>query len=79
VDANLFDALRALRSELAKAQNVPAYVVFHDATLHELARDRPRTEAELAMVSGIGAHKLARYGAKLLEVVRSFDTPVSAP
>jgi ATP-dependent DNA helicase RecQ len=77
-DPALVEALRALRRELAKAQNVPAYVVFHDATLHELARYRPRTEAELGMVSGIGAHKLARYGAKLLEVVRSFDPPGSA-
>jgi len=75
VDANLFDALRSLRTELARAQNVPAYVVFHDATLDEVARLRPHTEAQLAMVSGIGAHKLARYGARLLEVVRSFDAP----
>jgi ATP-dependent DNA helicase RecQ len=77
-DPDLVEALRTLRRELARAQNVPAYVVFHDATLHELTRLRPHTEAELAMVSGIGAHKLARYGARLLEVVRGFDGPGSA-
>jgi ATP-dependent DNA helicase RecQ len=71
-DAGLLAALRALRRELAAAQNVPAYVVFHDATLVELARRKPRDEAGLRLVSGIGEHKLARYGARLLEVLRGF-------
>jgi ATP-dependent DNA helicase RecQ len=76
-DAGLIDALRALRRELAKAQNVPAYVVFHDTTLLEIARLRPRTQAQLGQVSGIGALKLARYGAKLLELVCDFDRATS--
>jgi len=70
VDAVLLNTLRALRRELAQAQNVPAYVVFHDATLLELARLRPRTESALRLISGIGEHKLKRYGARLLEVLR---------
>jgi ATP-dependent DNA helicase RecQ len=70
-DPALLDALRALRRELAQAQNVPAYVVFHDATLYELARLRPGDERALRQVSGIGEHKLARYGARLLEVLRA--------
>jgi ATP-dependent DNA helicase RecQ len=70
--AGLLAALRALRRELAAAQNVPAYVVFHDATLAELARCKPRDESGLRAVSGIGEHKLARYGARLLEVLRGF-------
>jgi len=70
-DPALLDALRALRRELAQAQNVPAYVVFHDATLYELARLRPGDESALRQVSGIGEHKLARYGARLLEVLRA--------
>jgi len=70
-DPALLDALRALRRELAQAQNVPAYVVFHDATLYELARLRPGDESALRQVSGIGEHKLARYGARLLELLRA--------
>jgi ATP-dependent DNA helicase RecQ len=45
--------------------------VFHDATLYELARLRPGNESALRQVSGIGEHKLARYGARLLEVLRA--------
>ena len=70
VDAVLLNELRALRRALAQAQNVPAYVVFHDATLLELARLRPSTESALRLISGIGEHKLQRYGARLLEVLR---------
>jgi len=70
VDPALLDALRGLRRELARAQSVPAYVVFHDATLLELARLRPDTESALRSISGIGDHKLKRYGARLLEVLR---------
>jgi ATP-dependent DNA helicase RecQ len=71
VDPVLLDALRALRRELAQSQNVPAYVVFHDATLYELARLRPGSESELRRITGIGEHKLQRYGARLLEVLRA--------
>jgi ATP-dependent DNA helicase RecQ len=64
-----FQRLRELRRRLADEQRVPAYVVFHDATLRELARLRPRSNAELAAVPGIGANKIARYGSALLEVL----------
>jgi ATP-dependent DNA helicase RecQ len=74
IDPGLLDALRALRRQLAQAQSVPAYVVFHDATLREIARLRPASESELARVSGIGEHKLRRYGARVLEVLRSAAT-----
>jgi len=58
----LWDALRDTRARLAKAQGVPAYVIFHDATLLQMLRDRPRDIAALGDVSGVGAAKLARYG-----------------
>jgi len=74
-DAGLVEALRALRRELAGAQRVPPYIIFHDATLHELARLRPRTEPELYLVSGMGAHRVQRYGQKLLEVLRRYAAP----
>ncbi len=70
-DGALLDALKALRSRLAKSQNVPAYVVFSDRTLVELATHRPASEAAMREIHGIGDTKLARYGTAFLEVVRS--------
>ena len=61
-----FDALREWRLERAKADEVPAYVVFHNATLVEIAERKPRTLAELASVPGVGPAKLERYGEDLL-------------
>ena len=65
----LFQALRAKRMELARAQGVPPYVIFHDATLVEVALRRPIDRDALATVPGIGAAKLARYGEAILNVV----------
>jgi len=65
----LFEALRALRAELAREQNLPAYVIFHDATLREMATQRPGSLNELARVNGVGAGKLDRYGERVLAVI----------
>jgi len=64
-----FESLRALRARLAKEQNVPAYVIFHDATLRTIAADPPRDLAGLARISGVGVSKLERYGAQVLEAL----------
>ncbi|MCW5636828.1 MAG: RecQ family ATP-dependent DNA helicase [Rubrivivax sp.] len=64
-----FAALKAWRTEVARAHNVPAYVVFHDATLAEMARQRPRTNEALGAIGGVGAKKLERYGAELLALL----------
>ena len=69
-DLSLFNALRGLRAQLAKEQNVPAFVIFHDSTLRNIAEQRPATLDALARVGGIGGGKLARYGPQLIEVVR---------
>ncbi len=69
-DLHLFQALRDMRARLAKEQNVPAYVIFHDSTLRNIAERRPDSMSELAQVGGIGGAKLERYGAEVLEVVR---------
>ncbi len=66
-----FAALKAWRAEVAREHNLPAYVVFHDATLAEMARARPSTLDELAGISGVGATKLERYGAEILRVLSS--------
>jgi ATP-dependent DNA helicase RecQ len=68
--APLWQRLREWRAAIAKELGVPAYVVFHDATLAELARARPQSEAELGQISGVGTRKLERYGAALLELLR---------
>ncbi|MFZ5636221.1 MAG: DNA helicase RecQ [Pseudomonadota bacterium] len=65
----LFRALRDLRARLAKEQNVPAYVIFHDSTLREIAERRPDSTHALSRIPGIGGAKLARYGDDVLEVV----------
>ncbi len=67
----LFDALRAKRAELAKAANVPPYVICHDRTLVDLIRLKPRNTSELALVIGFGVKKIERYGAAFLEVLRA--------
>jgi ATP-dependent DNA helicase RecQ len=68
--ASLFDALRLWRSTEARAQSVPPYVIFHDATLREIAAVRPASLDELAQIKGVGATKLTRYGAGVLGVLR---------
>ncbi|HEX2114816.1 MAG TPA: DNA helicase RecQ [Alphaproteobacteria bacterium] len=67
----LFEALRARRASLAKAQGVPPYVIFHDSTLIEMAQRRPRSLDELAGITGVGQAKLERYGTLFLDVVRA--------
>ena len=79
VDEALFEALRALRRQLADEQNVPAYVVFSDATLAEMAARRPGTSAELLDVNGIGQTKLERYGDAFLAVIAEQASGGSAP
>ena len=68
-DDPLFGALRDWRREQAKAQQVPAYVIFHDQTLAEIARRRPGTLDELRQVPGVGESKLLRYGDAVLAVL----------
>ncbi|MCM6776298.1 DNA helicase RecQ [Nocardia sp. CDC159] len=68
-DADLFERLRAWRASVAKEQGVPAYVVFHDATLREIAARKPRTLDELGGISGIGESKRAKYGEGVLAAV----------
>jgi ATP-dependent DNA helicase RecQ len=67
----LWNALRDLRARLAREQGVPAYVVFHDATLLQMLRERPRTRDQLGAISGVGVNKLARYGDAFLQLVRA--------
>ena len=65
----IVEALRALRTRLAKEENVPAYVIFSNATLTDMAAKAPRTAAELLEVSGVGQVKADRYGRQLLDKI----------
>jgi len=69
--APVFERLRAWRAAESKEQGVPAYVIFHDATLREIATGTPTTLAELGTMSGVGENKLAKYGEAILEVLGS--------
>jgi ATP-dependent DNA helicase RecQ len=65
----VFERLRAWRAATAKEQGVPAYVVFHDATLRQIAAESPTTLAQLGTVSGVGENKLAKYGQQILDTL----------
>lgn len=71
-DSGLWEALRAKRRELAEAEGVPPYVVFHDATLMAIMEAKPRTLEQLSHLSGIGQRKLDRYGQSFLDVLDEF-------
>ena len=71
--AELFGRLRALRARIARRQSVPAYVVFSDKTLREMAAVQPRTMAELRAVGGVGDAKASRYGKAFLEEIGAFS------
>jgi ATP-dependent DNA helicase RecQ len=66
----LFEALRELRRDLAAEAQLPPYVIFHDASLREMAAARPATRAELARIGGVGSRKLDAYGDSFLAVIR---------
>jgi ATP-dependent DNA helicase RecQ len=68
-DQPLFEALRKRRKEIADGLDLPPYVIFHDATLRQMAEFRPTTEAELLSINGVGEAKLERYGRAFLEVI----------
>ena len=72
-DEGLFGALRALRAQCAAAAHVPAYVVFTDAALRDMAAKKPRNEDEFLEVSGVGDAKLRRYGRKFLDCIAQYE------
>ena len=77
-DTPLFEALRTLRAQIAKRDGIPAYIVFPDRTLIEIAIRRPRSVAALGDVRGVGPVKLERYGEQFLNVVRGLGGDSSA-
>lgn len=72
VDPGLFEALRKLRGEIAREEGVPAYIVFGDRALRDMARLRPSTPAGFLKVSGVGEAKKDRYGDRFLELIKDY-------
>jgi len=72
-DEALFEELRALRKRLADAQGVPPYVIFGDVTLIQMARIRPLDDSALLGVTGVGQHKLDKYGAAFLDAIAAYQ------
>ncbi len=68
-DRKLWEALRAIRLELARTENLPPYVIFHDSTLRDMLLRRPTTLTQMAEVNGVGERKLERYGRQFLAVM----------
>jgi len=74
--AGLWEELRSLRSKIAKQQGIPAYVIFHDATLMEMVENRPVNLSAMSAISGVGAAKLDKYGEQFLEVINNSEKEV---
>ena len=70
-DNDLWEELRITRSDIAKEQGVPAYVIFHDATLMEMVENKPRTLDAMSAISGVGAAKLEKYGQQFLAAINN--------
>ena len=68
----MFDVLKELRSILAKEANIPAYVVFSNATLTDMAKKKPKTMSEFRKVSGVGEIKAAWYGTAFLNCIKQY-------
>ncbi len=74
-DEPLFEALREMRTEIARADKVPPYVVFHDAVLRAIASHRPQSLDAMGAVRGMGPAKIAKYGERVLAIVREVRAP----
>jgi ATP-dependent DNA helicase RecQ len=77
-DALLLERLRTLRSAIAREDKVPAYVVFSDRTLLEIAVRRPKSTYALGEIRGVGPMKIDKYGERFLEIVRTVDETEAA-
>ncbi|MFH1824774.1 MAG: DNA helicase RecQ [Candidatus Firestonebacteria bacterium] len=73
VDKNLFETLRLLRRSIADRKNMPAYIVFSDKTLREMAEKKPKSLEDMSLIFGIGESKLKEYGSIFLKVIKEYN------
>ncbi|OEK07545.1 ATP-dependent DNA helicase RecQ [Flavivirga aquatica] len=79
-NSNLYERLRQLRYKIAQEENIPAYLVFNDATLKEIERERPMSEADFLNISGVGQRKLEVYGDEFIaEIVDFMGSKINKP
>ena len=78
-EQTLFDKLRWWRVETARKHNVPAYVIFHDTTMREIAKARPETLGDLRGVTGVGEKKLETYGEEIMALIESMNESGGKP
>ena len=78
-DQSLFETLRAHRKAIADRLDIPPYVIFHDATLQQMAELRPATESDLLTINGVGEAKLKRYGKEFLDLINMGSDPAKLP
>jgi ATP-dependent DNA helicase RecQ len=74
-DTKLFDALREVRTRIARERGVPPYVIFHDTTLQQMAARRPKTIDDLYDIYGVGAKKATDFGDAFLDAIRTYGRP----
>lgn len=70
----LFEQLKKVRRKFSVEEDVPAYIIFSDATLHEMAKEKPLTEEEMLLISGVGEHKFDRYGEDFLDMISAYSS-----
>jgi len=70
-DRLLFEKLRSMRMDLAKAENMPPYVIFHDSVLRKFAKMKPMTKEEMVALEGVGERSFDKYGVYFMKVIRS--------
>ena len=75
-DESLFATLKALRNKMAKEENVPAYIIFSNATLIDMTAKQPQNMAEFLQISGVGEIKAARYGQAFLEEILNWTKEI---
>ena len=73
VDQQLFEELRTVRKEIAKEKGMPAYIIFHDATLKEMSVRKPKDGEEMMQIQGLGEAKFRNFGQQFLDVIRQFE------
>ncbi len=76
-DRDLFETLRILRRSLAEERGIPPYLIFNDASLHEMARLRPTTEEAFLQIKGVGLRKLRELGPRFLACIREYTSGAS--
>jgi ATP-dependent DNA helicase RecQ len=71
-DEKLFKTLKSFRFGLSEKEDIPAYMIFHDSVLENIAKQRPKTKEELLQISGVGTKKYDKYGEETLKIVNQF-------